>query len=106
MALDLGRRFNGSSQTTLLQELVGIAIERIALNAMNPNSPYGDSGKTVQQQTDALDERRKGYRELVQKAQPILMQMSDDEIAHYFDRTKLYGEIGALRWVLSQSPHP
>lgn len=103
-AVNLAHRLNDSPPTTLIQELVGIAIERIALNAMNPNSPYGESGKTVKEQSDALDERRKGYRELVQKAQPILMQMSDEDVTHYFDRTKLYGEIGALQWVLSQAP--
>lgn len=104
MGMNLGRRLGES--TTLIQELVGIAVERLTLDAMNPNATYGDTGQTVQQQIDALATRRKAYKELASKAQPILMSMSDQDLAHYFERSKLYGEAAALRWVINKSPQP
>lgn len=104
MGLNLGRRLGESPQTTLIEELVGIAIQRLTLNAMNPNAPYGDTGQTVQDQIDALKARRQVYKELTSKSQPILTGMSDQDLSHYFDRIKLHGETAALRWVINKSP--
>lgn len=106
MSLNLGRRLGDSPQSTLIEELVGMAIQRLTLNAMNPNAPYGDTGQTVQNQIAALDARRKGYKELTSKSQPILLSMSNQDVAHYFERTKLYGEVAAMRWVISKAPPP
>lgn len=106
MGMNLGRRLEQSPQTTLIQELVGIAIERLTLNAMNPNALYGDTGQTVQNQLDALTARRKTYRELTAKSEPILRSMSDQDLSHYFERVKLYGDVAALRWVINKSPQP
>jgi hypothetical protein len=104
MGVDLGHRLDASSQTTLIQELVGMAIERMALNAMNPNSPYGDAGQTVNDRLDALVDRRSSYQELTRESSRILESMSDEDVAHYFDRIRLYGDVAAMRWVMNQSP--
>jgi len=106
MALTLGHRLDQTPQITLIQELVGMAIERIALNGMNPNSPYGQSGQTVQDQIDALAARRKAMRTLTSESAPILMSLSDEDTVHYFDRSRMYGEVAALRWVMTKSPQP
>lgn len=104
LALTLGHRLDQSPQITIIQELVGIAIERIGLNGMNPNAPYGQTGQTVQDQIDALLARRKAIRTLTTESAPILANLSDEDMAHYFDRHKMYGEIAALRWVMNQAP--
>ena len=104
MGLDLGHRLDSSPQTTLIQELVGIAIERLALNAMNPIDPYGGTGQTVNDRLDALTARRKGYQELTRESSRLLESMSDEDVAHYFDRVRLYGDVAAMRWVMNQSP--
>jgi lipopolysaccharide biosynthesis regulator YciM len=106
MAMTLGHRLDQTPQITLIQELVGMAIERIALNGMNPNSPYGQSGQTVQDQIDALAARRKAIRTLTSESAPILMSLSDEDTVHYFDRSRMYGEVAALRWVMNQAPQP
>src|SRR5439155_1249493 len=61
MGLDLGHRLDQTPQITLIQELVGMSIERLALNAMNPDAAYDNMGQTVKEQLDALGARRKGY---------------------------------------------
>jgi DNA-binding ferritin-like protein len=104
MGLDLGHRLDASPQTTLIQELVGMAIERLALNAMNPNDPYGSTGQTVNDRLDALIARRKSYQEMTRESTRILENMSDEDVAHYFDRIRLYGDVAAMRWVMNQSP--
>ena len=106
MGLDLSHRFDQSPQTTLIQELVGIAVERHVLTAMNPNATYGETGQTVQDRINALDARRKTYKELTGQSEPILRSMSDQDLAHYFDRVKLYGDVAARRWVINKSPSP
>jgi hypothetical protein len=103
MGLDLGHRLNEPPQITLIQELVGIAIERLALNAMNPNDPYGGTGLTVNDRLDALTARRKSYQELTRESTRILESMSNEDVAHYFDRVRLYGDVAAMRWVVNQS---
>lgn len=106
MGLNLGLRLDQSAQPTLIQELVGIAIQKMVLNAMNPAGPYGDSGLTVQNQIEALNARRNAYKELTSKSEPLLRTMSDQELARYFDRVKLFGDPAAMRWVLSRAPVP
>jgi hypothetical protein len=106
MALTLGHRLDQTPQVTLIQELVGVAIERIALSGMNPGSPYGQAGQTVQDQIDALAARRKAMRALASETEPILMGLSDEDTAHYFDRSRMFGEVAALRWVRNKAPQP
>jgi tetratricopeptide (TPR) repeat protein len=103
MGLNLAHRLDQSPQVTLIQELVGMAIERKVLDAMNPNASYADTGRTVKEQLDALTARRNSYRELTTKTDPILKTMSDEDLAHYYDRIKLYGDVAALRWVINKS---
>lgn len=106
MGLNLGHRLGEPPQTTLIQELVGMAIERQALSAMDPSLPYDQTGQTAQNQLDALAARRKAFQQLTSKSDAILMNMSDQDLAHYFDRLKLQGEAAALRWVISKGPLP
>lgn len=104
MGLNLGRQLGQPPQVTLIHELVGRAIERMVLGSMNPNAPYGAAGQTVQNQMDALAARRKEDRAMVAQAEPLLNTMSDQDLAHFYDRLKIYGEVAALRWVLTQTP--
>ena len=106
MGLNLAYRMDQSPQVTLIQELVGIAIERRMLDVMNPNAPYGLTGHTVKDQLDALTARRNAFKDLIKKTSPILESMSNEELGHYFDRIKIYGDYAALQWVARQSPQP
>lgn len=104
MELNLGHRLQQPPQVTLIHELVGRAIERMVLGSMNPNTPYGATGQTVKNQLDALADRHKSTKALVAETEPILTTMSDQELGHFYDRLKMYGETDALRWVLTQAP--
>ena len=103
MAMDLGQRYdNPSTDWTLISQLVGTAIQKIALSAMDPNSPYGNNGQTVQDQLDQITQNRAAITELVQQATPLLPTVSDQDILNYENRRRAFGEVAALQWVLSK----
>jgi len=98
MAINLGQRLDAPGSLTMIQSLVGIAVQRIVFNAMDPNCPFGDTGQTVQNQIDALAQRREAIRMLAQQVETVLSAMSDEDLISYFDRIKAFGEQAALRW--------
>jgi len=102
MASNLGQRLDGPGTFTLIHSLVGIAIQRNVLNAMDPNSPYGDSGGTVQNQIDALNQRRASIKDIRTQSDVVLPTMSEQDLSTYFDRVKLFGDEAALRWAVSR----
>jgi hypothetical protein len=106
LGLGLGHRLDQSQPVPLLNPLVGVAIERLMLDTMNPEVVYAESGQTVQGRVDELKAGRKEIRGLVESAESSLRTMSDADLAHFFDRVKLYGEIAAMRWVVQQGPTP
>jgi RNA polymerase sigma factor (sigma-70 family) len=103
MAMNLGQRYeNASTSVTLISPLVGMAIETIALRAMDPNSPYGGNGQTVQDQLNQIVQQRAIIKELVQQAQPFLPTMSDQDIFNYENRRMLFGELAAFQWLVNK----
>jgi hypothetical protein len=104
MAADLGRHLESpSGWNTLIGELVGIAVERTALTAMDPASVYGATGQTVQARLDQIAQQRTARRELVQQSAGLLESMSEPELSIYFDRQKLFGEVEALKWAMKKA---
>lgn len=103
MAMNLGRSYaNPSTGEPAISQLVGMAIESMALNAMNPNSSYGSNGQTVQDQLNQLAEQRAAMRQLFQQADPLRQTMSDQDWITYTDRRMLFGEVAAAQWIVNK----
>lgn len=102
MASNLGQRLDAGDSLTLIQSLVGIAVQRIALNGMNPNAPYGDSGQTVQNQIDALKQHRTDLGATAKQIEALLPTMSDQDLSTYFDRLKLFGDEATMHWAVNK----
>src|SRR3989442_6220191 len=102
MGIHLGQRLDDPGSLTLIQSLVGIALQRIVFNSMDPNSPYGDTGQSVQNQIDALAQRREAIKALAQQVETVLPTMSDQDLISYFDRMKVFGEQAAIGWAASR----
>ncbi len=101
MAINLGQNFGSqSSSSTLLPELVGLSIQTLALNAMNPNSPYGNNGQTVQDALNQISQYRAQLNQLTQQAQPLLQTLSDQDFLNYNNRRLMFGEVTAMQWVV------
>jgi hypothetical protein len=101
-AIVLGGQLDASPATSvpLITRLVGIAVERIALNAMDPASGYGDG--TVQQQLDRLTQRRNSIQDLVKQTAPFQQQMTAEDWLNYNQRTLSFGEENAIGWLLNK----
>src|SRR5713226_5905031 len=54
MGTRFGQEITESPTQPLITTLVGIAIQRIMLNAMDQNAPYDNAGQTVQNRIDDL----------------------------------------------------
>ena len=102
MAVDLGRRFGDPSPTeALANQLVGIRIERAVLNVMDPSTPYGTSGQTVQERLDQLVQRKEAIHVLTAQADPLWQKLSDQDWISYHNQVATIGEEAALRWMVS-----
>jgi hypothetical protein len=103
LAANLGQNLQQPSGfNTIIGDLVGKAIERIALNAMDSSSAYGPSGETVQARLDEIETHRAATKALVQQSTPLLDGMSEPELSTYFERLKLFGEPAALQWAMAK----
>lgn len=103
MADKLGQQYAiPSAGEPTITRLVGIAIEKIALNGMDPNAAYGDGGETVQDQLNQLAQEREGIRQLSDQVSGLLPQLSDQDWIIYKNRWMMFGEDNAQRWVIGK----
>jgi len=103
MIAEMGRRYSdGAPGETLISQMVGIAVERRALGAMDPNTPYGDDGTTVQQRMDYLVSQKAAVLELGRQTEGVWDRMSDQDWITYHSRSVVQGEMAALRWLAAR----
>ncbi len=101
LAANLGQSYALTSGN-LLTQLVGWSVETAALKALDPNTPYGDSGQTVQNQLDQIARQRAELKDLVARGGPLLQAMSDSDWAGYITALQSAGEVAALQWLIAQ----
>ena len=103
MAANLGQDYASPSPgESTISQLVGIRMEETALQAMNPNSPYGNNGQTVQDQINALEQQNTSVKELGQQVSALLPALSDQDWILYKERWLMLGEANADGWVLGK----
>jgi len=85
-----------------IDQFLGFAMETLALNAMNPASPYGDSGQTVRDRLNQLAQQKADLKQLVLQSDAFLKTLPDQDWITYADRLKTFGEVPAMRWILSK----
>ncbi|HLX69126.1 MAG TPA: sigma-70 family RNA polymerase sigma factor [Verrucomicrobiae bacterium] len=106
-ALNLGENVGGgSANPVLISQLVGDAVETMALTNMNPTSLYGDSGQTVQDYLNQIKQQRAAIRDMDQQVQTLMPMLSDQDIMTYENRRSLFGEVAAMQWVLNKYGQP
>jgi hypothetical protein len=102
MGINLADRFNGPGQFPMINTLVGIAIEKMMLGAMAPSNPYLDTGLTVQNRLDALNQYRASLKQMGGQTEALLPKMSDADLVHFYDRLRMFGEPAATRWAMDK----
>jgi len=103
MAAELGEQYASPSPgEPLVSQLVGIKIDQTALEAMDPNKPFGSSGHTVQEQLAQLGQQETDFRKLSKQCLPLIAQMSDQDWMKVLDHYMASGEASAMQWLISQ----
>ncbi len=103
MAVGLGQRYGGGlAGDCAISHAVGLVIERNALSAMDLNSPYGESGHTVQDQLNQINQQKDAITSSFRENESLLQTMSDQDWISYIDRIKSSGEEAALRWAVGK----
>jgi RNA polymerase sigma factor (sigma-70 family) len=103
MAVNIGRRYgNDAPGEPIINQLVGIAVQKAAFSKMDPSSPYGSDGQTVQDQLDQLEKQRTDLSHMNRKVESLLPLMSEQDWISYKDRWRVFGEGAAIRWVLGK----
>lgn len=106
MGMQFGNQIEmGDSGKYLINQLVGIAIEAVVLDQLNPNTSYDFlGGKTPSEVMQENKQFRQSFRQLVMDFEAILPTLTDNEKADYFEREQNYGEVAAKKWVIQQHP--
>ena len=103
MAANLGQRYgNTVVGETEISRLVGMAVERNALNAMDPNSPYDGGGQTVKDRLDYLAQQSGQLRKTAQQMEALQPMISDQDWISYKDRWRVFGEEAAAKWLINK----
>ena len=69
---------------------------------MDPATPYGAGGQTVQTRLDALVQQRQTIKTLNQSVEVLLATLPEQELVTFFDRQKVFGESPTLRWLVAK----
>ncbi len=104
IGLNLGQRLdqvNGPGNP-LINQLVGIAVERIMLNTMDPASAYGSTGQTVKDRIDEMTRQREAFKLMGQQIEGLLDNLPAPEVSAYFDRSRQFGEVSAMQWLINK----
>jgi len=106
MGMQFGNQIEtGDSGKYLINQLLGMAIESIMLQQLNPNTSYDFlGGQTPGQVTQQNKQQKLALVQTFSAFDALRPSLTDDEIAGYYDRTKIYGEIEAMKWVVQQHP--
>jgi hypothetical protein len=100
MALSLGQGYSASD--CAISHLVGMVIERNALNAMDPNGPYGSSGRTIQEQINLINQQKVEISSMFRENEYLFERLSEHDWIIYLDRDKAFGEEAAMRWLVNR----
>jgi hypothetical protein len=104
MGLELSERLrSGESGRLIINQLVATATEAIMLNAWDANASYDFlNGQTPKQRLDEMKQQRAAIRSMAESVREVMPNLTDAEMLHYLDRSRLYGELEAMKWLLQR----
>ena len=94
----------GQGATCLVNQRVAMAMERGALDLLEPARAYDFLGQSPAERLAALQNQTTRMEETIRWFGQWLPQASDTELIAYIDRVKLYGEPAAIQWLRGQRP--
>jgi hypothetical protein len=103
--LDFANRFTtGDAGKFEISELVGMGAKAIVLESLNQNMSYDFlGGETPAQRLAEMKQERASLRELSKGFWTAFGTASEDQLASYCERVKVYGELPAMHWLVQQN---
>ncbi len=89
-----------------IDQLVGISIEKKLLAQLDPAANYDFLGQPVSEVQAELDRQKEVIREAIATRDQIRATLNESELADYWEREKLYGEMYAMQWLQSKYGKP
>ena len=88
----------GGGSQTVINQLVGIAIEQKFLQQLDPAATTDPFGRSVAEVKATIENHKNALREHAKSFASLIARLDDAELANYMERVKLYGEEAALVW--------
>jgi hypothetical protein len=104
--MNLGNQLSsGDSGKYFANQLEGVLIGNVVLQQLDPNTSYDFlNGETPSQALQEREQQRKSLSQLAQSVNAIFPEMTEEEENSYFERSKIYGEVDAMQWLIQQHP--
>jgi hypothetical protein len=100
MGLVLGTRLGtGANNQSIIDQLVGIAIEKNVLGQLDAAGTYDFLGRPVSEVAAELDRQKQSIRQATEFKQQLVPSLNATDLVNYLDREKLYGEPEATAWL-------
>ena len=102
MALNLGGYMDGSRGAAGVPPLIralAFAIERHALEAMDPASSFGSDGTTVKDRLDYIAGEKAANEELIKQLDILYPKATPQDMINFLDRARLFGDEPAMEWL-------
>lgn len=97
LGLQMGRHLSmGEGGTYLINQLVGVATEKMFLNGLDPATENAFLDRPLASLQQELEDQKENIRELAKNVD--LSSLSEADVIAYFDRIKLYGEYETMKW--------
>jgi hypothetical protein len=94
-----GKVADGKSSPTLINQLVGYAMENIALKNLDAGTYYDFLGKTAGERIQEIKNQKQEIKDLTPVWNDHYVHLSDTEKMIFLDRSRLYGELNAMKWL-------
>lgn len=102
-----GQLSEGASGRYVLNQLVGFGVETMMLQQLDPNTSYDFlDGQTPAEKLRQVRDQKAMLDQLNKSFMAVEPNLSEAEMVSFADRSKIYGEIAAMRWVLDQHGNP
>jgi RNA polymerase sigma factor (sigma-70 family) len=100
MGLALGNRLGaGANNQSIIDQLVGIAIEKKVLAQLDATGNYDFLGRPVSEVAADLDRQKQSIRQATEFKQQLVPSLNETDLVNYLDREKVYGEPEATAWL-------
>ena len=100
IGLTMGQRIQEQGPYNI-DQLQGIAIEKMFLQQLDPLTQAGPGGQTAGDRGELLDAKLLEIKDLSSRSFPVFMQSDAATQAQYIAKVKSDGELAAMRWLVN-----